>query len=139
VQTEVLTVECRCSAVAVELAGEPIAQLYCHCGDCQRIHGAAYVPVALYRADAVRVTRGTPHTWKLKTTPRRTCGECGTWLFAEPNDRLRGVIAYLLPAGRFKPEFHIHCGSALLPIRDGLPHYETVPARLGGSDDVVDW
>ena len=52
--------------------------------------------------------------------------------------RFRGVNATLLPPGSFDPQFHIYCDFARLPLKDGLPHFRTVPARFGGSDEVVD-
>jgi hypothetical protein len=134
-----MLIECRCGAVAVDLSGGPIAQFYCHCADCQAVHGAAFVPVALYRAPSVSITRGELQAWALRTTPRRTCARCGTRMFAEPNPQVRGVMATLLPLGAFKAGFHIHCASALLPIRDDLPHYATLPAKMGGTDALVDW
>jgi hypothetical protein len=134
-----IEIQCHCGAVAVELTGEALAHAYCHCDDCQAVHGAACVPVAIYPASSVNVIRGDPTTWKLKTTPRTTCRHCGTRLFASPPFGIRGVIATLLPAGHFKPTLHIYCQHARLPVKDDLPHYKTVPASFGGSDDVTDW
>lgn len=119
--------------------GQPRAQFYCHCQDCQLVHGAAYVPVAFYLASALKIVRGEPGRWQLKTTPRRTCGACGTRMFAEPNDRVRGVTATLLPAGLFQASFHMNCDSARLPVRDPLPHYRQLPAFMGGTDETVEW
>ena len=117
-----------------------MAQFYCHCDDCQAVHGAGYVAVSLYRAESVNVTRGTPTAWKLKVTPRTTCPECGTRLFAEhPRFPMRGVNALLLPLGMFEPRFHIQCQFAVVPLKDELPHYASLPSVFGGSDDVVDW
>jgi hypothetical protein len=33
--TTTTPIQCLCGAVKMELTGEPIAQLYCHCDDCQ--------------------------------------------------------------------------------------------------------
>jgi hypothetical protein len=135
-----IEIQCRCGAVAVELNGEPIAQFFCHCDDCQAVHGAAYVPVAMFPASAVKVTRGAPLGWKLKTMPRRTCPECGTRLFAEPPQLgVCGVNGFLLPKGTFAPIFHIQCQYAVRPVKDDLPHYKAFPARFGGSDETVGW
>ena len=60
-------------------------------------------------------------------------------MFSEPNPRVRGVTATLFPAGMFVPKFHINCASAVLPIRDDLPHYAGLPAKMGGADTFVDW
>jgi hypothetical protein len=137
---DALTIECRCGAIEIQVVGEPIAQFFCHCDDCQAVHGAAYVPESAYPADVVRVTRGAPSTWRLKRNPRFTCRDCGTRLFIDVLAlRVRGVNGALLPPGRFQPQFHMHCQFAVRPIVDALPHYKSRPARFGGSDDQVDW
>ncbi len=124
----------------MELAGPPLAQLFCHCDDCQAVHGAAYVPAAMYRTESARVIAGEPLLWKRKATVRATCRVCGTRIFAEPPGLgVRSVTASLLPEGMFQPSFHMQCKHALLPVRDELPHYAGFPARFGGSDDVVEW
>jgi hypothetical protein len=134
------TIQCHCGAVQVELTGEPVAQFFCHCDDCQAVHGAAYVPVSMYRADAVKVTRGDPSTWKLKTMPRRTCTRCGTRVFAEPQGLgITGVSGFLLPKGTFTPTFHIQCQFAVRPVRDDLPHFKALPTQFGGSGETVEW
>lgn len=135
-----LHVTCRCGAVEVEISGEPVAQFYCHCDDCQAVHGGAYAPESAYPADAVRVVRGDPLTWMLKRSPRFTCRECGTRLFIDAlRVGLRGVNGYLLPPGEFEPTFHMQCQFAVRPVVDDLPHYKSRPARFGGTDEVVDW
>jgi hypothetical protein len=117
-----------------------MVQFYCHCDDCQLVHGAAFVPEAVYPADAVTIRRGTPSHWKLRHTPRVTCTLCGTRLFADVRPlKLRGVNGYLLPEGQFKAEFHMQCRFAVMPVRDSLPHFRAMPAQFGGSDEVVDW
>ncbi len=133
------TIQCQCGDVKVELSGDPVAQFYCHCRDCQRVHGAGYIPVSMYRADQVKVVDGDPSLWKLRVTPRATCRACGTRVFAEPPIGMRGVNALLLPDGAFKAQFHVQCSEAHLPIRDDLPHFKGYPASFGGADDTVDW
>jgi hypothetical protein len=138
--TDAFSVPCRCGATEIEIAGEPLAQFFCHCDDCQAVHGAAYAPESAYRTEAVRVTRGDPLTWKLKRNPRFTCRECGTRLFIDVLPlNIRGVNGMLLPADRFKPQFHMQCQFAVRPIIDELPHYKSRPERFGGSDDTVAW
>lgn len=135
-----LALECRCGAVGLEVSGQPIAQFFCHCDDCQAVHGGAYVPESVYRADQVRVVRGQPIAWKLKRNPRVTCPECGTRLFIDVVAfGLRGVNGYVLPQGAFEAQFHVHCRFAVRPIEDDLPHYKGMPALFRGSDETVDW
>jgi hypothetical protein len=134
------TIQCNCGAVKVELSGEPIVQGYCHCEDCQAVHGAAYIPFAMFRLPQVQVLSGELLQWKLKTTTRATCRECGTRVFAEPPGLgVRGVMALLLPKDLFKPTLHMQCQHALIPLKDGLPHFKGFPAALGGSDEQVPW
>jgi hypothetical protein len=132
-------VQCACGAVEMQLTGEPVVQYYCHCDDCQAVHGKAY-SCAVYLTPAVSVQRGETETFTLRTSPRTKCKRCGMYLFAEvPGYGVRGVNADLLPAGLFRPEFHIQCRYATTPIVDELPHYKGTPARFRGSDELIQW
>lgn len=135
-----IDIRCNCGAIAIGLTGDPVAQFYCHCDDCQLVHGAAYVPVAMYRRADVTVVAGAPVLWRHRVTTRATCPTCGTRVFAEPPGMgVRGVTAALLPAGAFRPTFHVQCQYARLPVVDALPHYRSFPAMFGGSDETVGW
>ncbi|MDO5090693.1 MAG: GFA family protein [Cardiobacteriaceae bacterium] len=135
-----LQLQCPCGAVHLAIDAEPIAQLYCHCDDCRTAHAAAYVAIALYPAQSVRITQGSVHPRILKTTPRMACSQCGTHLFSEADViGMRSVNAFLLPEGVFQPQMHIQCRHAVLPVCDDLPHYKEWPPMAGGSDETVDW
>jgi hypothetical protein len=133
-------IQCNCGAVRMELTGEPLVQLYCHCDDCQAVHCAAYIPAVMYRIPETRIVSGDLRMWALKTTARATCRECGTPIFSEPPGLgIRAIRAHLLPKGMFKPTFHMNCQYAMLPVKDDLPHYKGFPAMFGGSDEQVPW
>lgn len=135
-----MRVQCGCGGIELEITGEPVAQLYCHCDDCQAAHGSAYVPESVYRADEVRVVKGEPAAWALERNPRFFCNVCGTRLFIEVTARrLRGVNGCLLPKGAFRPQFHMQCQYAVHPVRDGLPHYRAFAPQFGGPDECVAW
>jgi hypothetical protein len=132
-------IHCSCGAVEIQLSGPPMAQYYCHCDDCQTVHGSAYAST-LYKTPAVTVLRGETVAFTLKTSPRTKCKQCGTYLYAEvPGYGVRGVNAHLLPAGTFHPEFHLQCRYAASPIADDLPHFKGIPARFNGSDELMQW
>lgn len=132
--------QCRCGAIGLRVAGEPVVQLYCHCRDCQAAHAAAYVPAAVYPASAVEVTRGSPAPVVVRTTRRMGCADCGAYLYAELEGvGMRSLSGYLLPKGSFKPQFHVQCGEAVLPVVDDLPHYQGFPPSFGGAETFVDW
>ena len=136
----VLDIACQCGAVRIKLSGEPVVQLYCHCRDCQRIAGAGCVPYAIFPQDAVEVTQGNTFRWALKDNVRTRCATCGTYLFGQPVGMgVRGISAYLMPEGTFKPQMHIQCKDALVPVDDDLPHFAGFPAAFGGSDEKVLW
>lgn len=135
-----LDVSCVCGAVALRIAGEPTVQVYCHCDDCQAAHGGAYVLSSVYPASAVEIVRGQLTAMVLKTTQRMRCAVCNTHLFTEVESAgMRSVNAYLLPTDEFKPQFHVQCQHAVLPVVDGLPHFKAFPAAFGGSDERVAW
>jgi hypothetical protein len=74
------------------------------------------------------------------TSPRTRCKSCGTHLLAGvPGYSVRGVNGELLPQGTFNPEFHGQCQYATAGIQDDLPHYRAIPARFGGSDELMQW
>jgi hypothetical protein len=132
--------KCNCGAVKLEINAAPVAQFYCHCDDCQAVHGAAFVPIVMFPADSVKIVAGNASSYALKVNPRASCSRCGTRLYAEPPGMgLKGVVAAILPAGTFKPAYHIQCQHAQVPVRDELPHFKGFPAAFGGSDETVSW
>lgn len=137
---KITDISCLCGTVKVQLRGEPIAQFYCHCDDCQATSGGAYIGVTVYPTDAVEVIQGELTTWTLKSLPRQRCANCGTHVMAEvPGLDQCGIKANLLPPGTFQPAFHLYCQYAVLPVKDKLPHFKDLPASFGGTDATVDW
>lgn len=137
---EGVRVHCRCGAVELTVSGAPVAQLYCHCDDCRAASGGAYVASAIYPAASVTVSGGLLSPLVIRTTQRMRCVECGTHLFSELTGvGMRSVNAFLLPDRHFKPQLHVQCAHAVLPIVDDLPHYAGFPPAYGGSDARVEW
>jgi hypothetical protein len=56
-------IKCLCGDGEFEHRGEPMAQVCCHCVDCQKAHSAAYLKVAIYPVDGVKVTKGMSISW----------------------------------------------------------------------------
>ena len=81
---DAMTLSCRCGSVQLRVGGAPAVQFYCHCEDCRAVSGGAFVPIALFPADAVTMSGGDTSTWTYKTLPRTRCSTCGTFLFGEP-------------------------------------------------------
>ena len=135
-----LTTTCRCGAVQLTMSGEPVVQLYCHCDDCRAAHGGAYVAAATWPAASVQASGGALAESRVSHTPRLRCAACATHLFSEiPIVGMRSVNAWLLPEGAFKPQLHVQCQHAVLPVVDALPHFKAFPPAFGGSDERVGW
>ena len=87
---------CSCGAVRYRLASEPLFVHCCHCLNCQRQTGSAFVVNLLIEADRVDVLDGTPEVVDLprdEGPPQRVyrCPACRIALFSE----------YSTPAVRF--------------------------------------
>jgi len=83
---------CACGAIRYECAGAPLAMFNCHCTDCRRASGGAFVAVALFKVSSLRLVQGEPRYHRVtgdsgRWTDRGFCAACGTPLFA------RGEIA----------------------------------------------
>jgi hypothetical protein len=61
-ETATLEGRCACGAVHYHLAGRPFAVHCCHCRDCQRETGSAFVLNGLIESPRVEVTAGEPET-----------------------------------------------------------------------------
>ena len=61
--------ECFCSAVKIEVSGEPIGMGYCHCQSCRSWSGGPVNAFTLWKPDAVRITSGAEHVGMFQKTP----------------------------------------------------------------------
>jgi hypothetical protein len=56
---------CACAAIRYTCAAEPLFALNCHCRDCQRESGSAFVPVLAVPRVAFAISKGTPRYFEL--------------------------------------------------------------------------
>jgi hypothetical protein len=129
---------CCCGEIEIDISAEPVAQFFCHCDDCQVVHGAAYAPESVYPAEAVTVVRGEPRQWTLKRNPRFFCGRCGTRLFIEVAAlKLRGLNGYLLPKESSTPRFtcsaNMRSTRSAMVCRISAPGLPNLAARTNAS------
>jgi hypothetical protein len=71
---------CLCGAVRYEASGDAYNVTHCHCADCRRGTGAAFVTWASFRARDFRVTRGEMREITFAGRLRAFCPECGSAL-----------------------------------------------------------
>ena len=125
----VVTGGCLCGAVRYETSGLPYHITHCHCLDCRRSSGAAFVTWASFRRSSFRFTTGQPKevTWAGRL--RSFCKDCGTPLtfMAAPDANEVDVTACTLNQPEaITPGDHTWVEDRLPWIRlaDGLPTYQ---------------
>jgi len=47
------------------------------------------------------------------------------------------VYAAVIPDCDYRPALHVFYSESVLPIRDGLPKMQDVPAEMGGSGETL--
>jgi hypothetical protein len=133
---------CACGAVRYRLASEPMFVHCCHCLDCQRQTGSAFVLNALIEATRVDVN-GATHATRMPTDSGlphdiHRCGQCETALWSEYGGRwqIRFVrVGTLDTPAALQPDVHIYTRSkAPWVILPG-----TVPAFAAYYDTRRQW
>ncbi len=122
---------CACGAVRYRLHGPPMFVHCCHCRDCQRQTGSAFVINALIEADRVELLRGLPETVPVPTDSGRPhdvyrCPECRTALWSDYGRRLVMLfvrVGTLDDAAALPPDVHIFTRTRLPWVRlpDDVP------------------
>jgi len=125
---------CACGAVRYRLASEPMFVHCCHCRDCQRQTGSAFVLNALIETDRVTLLSGAPESIPVPTDSGRPhdvyrCATCQTALWSDYGRRgvLRFVrVGTLDDPSALPPDVHIYTRSKLPWVRlpDGAPAFE---------------
>ena len=129
---------CVCGAIRYQCAAEPIMMGKCHCRDCQRISGGAFVPFLIVPANVFRVTQGKlsyHFTESLRggKHKRSFCAECGSRLTGaelETPSPMTGVVAGSLDDPTwFRPQMDIFTEDAQPwdEMDPALPKFERYP------------
>ena len=111
---------CLCGAVRYESEGAPVFSLQCHCRDCQRSSGTAYIAAIRVPSAGFRITQGAPKRYVGKADSgneiiRAFCGDCGSSLFGLPGAAPEIVMiraGSLDEPSSFKPSQDIFTASA---------------------------
>jgi hypothetical protein len=105
--TEKLTGGCACGNIRYECSERPIVQLICHCRDCQRASGSAYVAALFVPSDRLTFTGEESKFHEVKGASGRRlqrgfCSECGSPVSGRWPDNPR---RYLLVAASMTPQY----------------------------------
>jgi hypothetical protein len=125
---------CACSAVRYRLGSAPMFVHCCHCRDCQRQTGSAFVINALIETDRIAVLSGDPQPVAVPTDSGRPhtiyrCPACQIALWSDYGGRpaLRFVrVGTLDDPAALPPDVHIFTRSKLpwVQLPDGVPAFE---------------
>jgi len=124
---------CACGAVRYRLASEPMFVHCCHCRNCQRQTGSAFVVNLVIEADRVEVLEGMPERVDAprdRGTAQRIyrCPRCQVAVFSEYSRRelwfVRGGT--LDDPGAITPDVHIFTRSKVgwVVLPEGTPAFD---------------
>ncbi len=141
--TDTLEGGCACGRLRYRMRGAPMFVHCCHCKDCQRQTGTAFVLNALIETDRIDLLSGDPAPYAMPTDSGRPhtvfrCPDCGTATWSEYGGlkTLRFVRVGTLDEPRaLPPDVHIYVRSKLPWIT--LP--ADVPAFEGYYDSKALW
>jgi hypothetical protein len=128
---------CACRAIRYELGANPMIVHACHCRDCQRITGSAFVVNLWIEARHVEATGTAPRSFTLNGGSGRRhdvffCGTCGTYVWSRyhiaPGDCLFVRAGTLDDPTPFTPDVHIFTRSKLpwVTLPESVPAFESI-------------
>ncbi len=120
---------CLCGAVRFEISGRLRDVVNCHCGMCQKLHGA-FGAHSKAKKTSIRITEDRGLKWyrTSEIARRGFCRECGSSLFWQPDEQdATGILAGSLdrPTG-LSTMGHIFVGDKadFYEISDDFPQFE---------------
>ncbi len=128
---------CACGAIRYELTASPLIVHACHCRDCQRVTGSAFViNIWIERKFVVR-TGAAPASCRLRGgsgAPHEVffCGACATSLWSRyhraPGDALFVRAGTLDQPDAVRPDVHIFTRSKVpwLELPAGVPAFKSI-------------
>jgi hypothetical protein len=138
---------CACGAVRYRMTSKPMFVHCCHCTDCQRQTGSAFVLNALIEADRVEILQGAPKPSRMPTDSGNRhdihrCPDCGTALWSTYGvEFIRFVrVGTLDNPKAMPPDVHIYTRSkqpwVMLP--QGAPAFDAYydSKRLWPTDSI---
>ena len=127
---------CVCGAIRYECSAEPVMMAQCHCRDCQKVTGGAFVPALAVPTAAVKIT-GQPKYYETKgdsgqTVSRGFCPNCGARLFGNAQVMPQFTVIFagsLDDPSWFRPGMDIYTSSAQPwdHMNPNLPKFPKMP------------
>jgi hypothetical protein len=124
---------CSCGEVRYRLASDPLFVHCCHCLNCQRQTGSAFVVNVLIEADRLEISKGRPHPVGVPRddgSPQEIfrCPECQVALYSLYGQPAVAFVraGTLDDPGSVSPDVHIFTRSKLpwVLVSEGVPSFE---------------
>lgn len=126
---------CACEAIRYRLTSTPLIVHACHCRDCQRLTGSAFVTNVWIERRFVETAIGAPKSYRLQGGSGKRhdvyfCEVCGTTLWSRysiaPGDALFVRAGTLDHPEAVEPDVHIFTRTKLpwLSLPDGARRFE---------------
>ena len=128
---------CSCAALRYELTVSPLIVHACHCRDCQRLSGSAFVINIWIEKEFVRPSGAIPQSFLLEAGGGKNhevffCGKCGAHVWSRyhraPGDALFVRAGTLDKPEAVTPDVHVYTRSKLpwLELPRGVPAFESM-------------
>ncbi len=81
---------CLCGAVRYEYDGEIVELSMCHCSQCRKAQGSAFVAASPVDAAKLRITSGAAMLKEYRAVPHKArvfCSNCGSPIYSARDDR----------------------------------------------------
>jgi hypothetical protein len=127
---------CACGTLRYKLTADPLIVHACHCRDCQRLTGSAFVTNIWIERKFVEAGSAVPKSFRLTAGSGNQhevffCDRCGTYLwskyYASPGDTLLVRVGTLDHPEAIRPDVHIFTRSKLpwLDLPKNVPAFES--------------
>ncbi|KAJ7116837.1 Mss4-like protein [Mycena crocata] len=127
---------CMCGSISYAVKGKPLFSIYCHCINCQKADGAAFVAAVHFPDSAFSWTCSEVEPLKesLGDIVLYRCSKCrscmATQILSSKNWALRatqldrGEDGKIIGWDEVKPTGHIFYGRRVVDVADSLPKWE---------------
>ena len=126
-----LTAQCLCGAVRIEISAPFLHAYYCHCSRCRRASASSFATNGFVKAEDLRVVAGEDALAQFESTPRvyrHFCSRCGSQMFNrnEHIPQIRSVRLGVVDGDPgIRPSCHNFVGSRApwIEIQGDLPSF----------------
>ena len=125
---------CACKAIRYKLTASPLIVHACHCRDCQRLTGSAFV-INIWIEKKFVEASAVPKSFRLAGGSGQHhdvffCGSCATYLWSQygaPSNSLFVRAGTLDKPAAVRPDVHIYTRSKLswLNLPEGVPAFKS--------------